>query len=175
MPNAACVGHSFGPSLAPFAAATSVYSGLQNTVPARPALPKKHGPPLLASPPKPKAQVVRAPGTGRRAQVRRKRLEKEFGVRPWPPRWAPARGAEEFCPGRGEVTQVALSDPKTPLPLSPARLRFSASPDQARKHPEVFLLLLSPDFLPSLDTGDRSVQTFAPHPATCGLPVRVKP
>lgn len=46
-----------------------------------------------------------------------------------PPRTAPARGAEELCPGRCEVAQVALPDPRTPLPLSPAWLGCSLSPD----------------------------------------------
>lgn len=94
--------------------------------------PCPHLPPLASSP-KSRSRVARAMGTGRRAQVRNERSEKEFRVGPRPGWPALARGAEELCPGRGEVTQVALPGPRTPLPLSPPGYGFPPARPMAKR------------------------------------------
>ena len=125
------------PSFAPFAAATSTWSGWTRCW--RRWLPGK-GRPVRTCPP---GWALKNPGhaagslrTVRRPQVQGKRFWKQFIFgSPGPPRPAPALGAEALCPSGGEVTQVALPDPRTPLPPGPSRLCFSARMDrgQARK------------------------------------------
>lgn len=123
-----------GPSLAPFAAATST-PGCETPRPQSrlsPTAPCPHLPPLASSP-KSRSCVARAMGTGRRAQVRNERSEKEFRVGPRPGWPALARGAQELCPGRGEVTQVALPGPRTPLSLSPPGYGFPPARPVAKR------------------------------------------
>ena len=93
----------------------------------------------LASPPKARAQVVRELGTD---AARRCAANAAAGIQrrsPGPPGPHPSagRGSSALC--RGEVTQVALQDPKTPLPLSPARLR---EPGPSKAAPRVRLCFL---------------------------------
>ena len=125
------------PSFAPFAAATS---HLERVDAVLAKLAPREGPPCPHLPPR---RTLKNPGhaagslrTVHRPQVRGNRFWKQFIFgSPGPPRPAPALGAEALCPGGGEVTQVVLPDPRTPLPPGPSWLCFSARMDrgQARK------------------------------------------
>lgn len=139
------------PSFAPFAAATS---HLERVDAVQAKLAPREGPPY---PHLPHRRALKNPGhaagslrTVRRPQVRGKRFWKQFILgSPGPPRPAPALGAEELCPGGGGVTQVALPDPRTPLPPGPSWLCFSARMDrgQARKPFELGPASSQPRFL----------------------------
>lgn len=128
--------------------------------------PWPHLPPLASSP-KRRSRVARALGTGRRAQVCNERLETEFSVSPRPGWPALARGAEELCPGRGEVTQVALPGPRTPLPLSLPGCGFPRAWTVAKRGTPGFrccFLFSAPAWRLPWTLWAAQVQTFAPHP-----------
>lgn len=112
-----------------------LHSGRLDAVRAKPA--PREGPPCphlppLASPQKPRARGRLAQDLAPPIGAQQTLLDAIHHQSPGPPRPAPARGAEELCPGGGEVTQVALPDPRTPLPPGPAWLWFSARMDRDR-------------------------------------------
>lgn len=127
-----------------------ICSGLRDPVPAKPALFEEH--PVRTRVPWRAHQTQGTGGEsardGPRAQVRSKRLQKEFGVSPQATQARTRPRGRELCPSRVKVTQVALPDPKTPLPLSSARLRLPASPDPGRQHPQLGCAFSSPPRLP---------------------------
>lgn len=139
MRNVARGGHRGRPSLVPFAASPSTPDcGTLCRLSPKGALSAPASPWRALQNPG-RARVVRALGTPRCTQVRSKRLEKEFGVSPRATQdgTCPLGGGALPWSLRGHAGR-ALPDPRTPLPLSPAWLWFSASPDlhQARKYLE---------------------------------------
>lgn len=153
-----------------------LHSGLRDALRAKPA-PRKgppgQHPPPLASPLKPRVRGGLAQDHASPAGAQHMLLEAIHRQSPGPPRPEPALGTEEFCLGGGEVTQVALPDPRTPLPPGLAWLWFSARTDrdQARKPMELSpASSSSPDFSSPLDTRTGPLNAD-PRPSTpaCSL------
>lgn len=117
-----------------------LYVGLRDAVCAKPALPDgpscpPSSPP--ASPQQPGHALSQRTAPAGAPQTPVEGIHRQLAG---PPRPAPTRGAEELCPCRAGVTQVALPDPRPPLPPSRAWPWFSTSPhggSQARKQLEL--------------------------------------